>query len=379
MAPANSQTLLSPAELSYIHSSLSSSSPIRADLRGPTQFRPLIAETDILPNTNGSARVCFSDGTEALVGIKAEVEKTSRSGAQIAATGQSEVAMRDGDSDDEEDGSNNRQLPHRTSSDWLEIGIELPGFRDDDSLPVFLSSTLTESLLASGRLMDKLYINERWHWRLYIDVLSLSAPLSYPLPLMSMTIHLALLNTALPRLTSEPSDDPLFDDDWAAAVPLYDRGATKSPSSRPPVTLLVMTVGSNIFFDPSKEELAAAESALAVSFVPQESLTDAYDGKSMVLKLLAVRTLDPPSRSTPLGSTHAAGAAMLQSIKSMPNGTSIDSQSAQDVTPEQNRRVVWSPPRGGLRRDVLKNILKIILEPEGVGHEVLDGLAHVET
>ena len=53
---------------------------------------------------------------------------------------------------------------------WVEASVEVPGFREDDALPVFLASMLTESLLASGELQDKLYINHRFHWKLYVDV-----------------------------------------------------------------------------------------------------------------------------------------------------------------------------------------------------------------
>ena len=42
--------------------------------------------------------------------------------------------------------------------------------RDDDALPVFLSAMLTEALHADGGLKDRLWINSRFHWRLYIDV-----------------------------------------------------------------------------------------------------------------------------------------------------------------------------------------------------------------
>src|SRR6266536_2043281 len=76
---ATQQVILSPAELSYLHTSLTQTPPIRPDGRTPSQFRPLIAESDILPGTNGSARICFADGTEAIIGIKAEVEKSRRS------------------------------------------------------------------------------------------------------------------------------------------------------------------------------------------------------------------------------------------------------------------------------------------------------------
>src|ERR1700712_987238 len=114
MAPsANQQVLLSPAELSYLHSSLSLTPPIRPDGRLPTQFRPLIAESDILPGTNGSARICFADGTEAIVGVKAEVEKSRPSYPTV-------------EEDDGEERGGKKGL-----NEWLELSVEVPGFRDD--------------------------------------------------------------------------------------------------------------------------------------------------------------------------------------------------------------------------------------------------------
>lgn len=148
---------LSPAELSYLQTSLSANPPIRPDGRSPTQFRPLVAEADILPSANGSARVCFSDGTEAVVGVKAEVEKTGRArraegedvdmGEDINATGEG-----------------------KGRNEWVEVAIDVPGLRDDDALPVFLGAMLSEALCADGGLGDRLWINERFHWRLYVDV-----------------------------------------------------------------------------------------------------------------------------------------------------------------------------------------------------------------
>jgi exosome complex component RRP42 len=174
---------LSPAELSYLHTSLSSTPPIRPDGRSPTQFRPLIAETDILPSTNGSARICFADGTEAVVGVKAEVEKSksvySVSG-EVAAEGSLGLVTGDGRGDesvdsDEEDGGVGLGLGEdggkgRGEDEWLELSIEIPGMRDDDALPVFLAAMLREALLAERGLQDRLWINRRFHWRLYIDV-----------------------------------------------------------------------------------------------------------------------------------------------------------------------------------------------------------------
>lgn len=144
------QVLLSPAELSYLHTSLSLRPPIRPDGRSPTQFRPLTAETGILPGTNGSARICFADGTEAIVGIKAEVEKTPD------VHGEAE----DGEVEDEPRGRN----------EWVEVAVEIPGVRDDEAATVFLAEMLAEALLADAHFADKLVINRRFHWKTYLDV-----------------------------------------------------------------------------------------------------------------------------------------------------------------------------------------------------------------
>lgn len=161
MAPTTvQQVLLSPAELSYLHTSLSLSPPIRPDSRLPTQFRPLSAETDILPGTNGSARITFADGTEAIVGIKAEVEKSTQKYSGYSSRTEDTGHVRD---DNEGRYGDNK---------WLEMSIEVPGFRDDDAMPVLLTSVLTEALLADSSFTRRLWINRRFHWKLYIDVSS---------------------------------------------------------------------------------------------------------------------------------------------------------------------------------------------------------------
>lgn len=156
--------LLSPAELAYLHSSLSLTPPTRPDGRSPTQFRPLTAETGILPGTNGSARVCFADGTEAIVGIKAEVQRT---GAKYG-PGNVLLQQTDGGGDDDEAGNNGSQ--RSGENDWVELAVEIPGYRDDDANTVFLGAMLSEALLADGGFAKKLWINRRFHWKLYLDV-----------------------------------------------------------------------------------------------------------------------------------------------------------------------------------------------------------------
>lgn len=153
---STTSVLLSPAELAYLHASLSLTPPLRPDGRAPTQFRPLVAETDILPGTNGSARICFADGTEAIVGVKAEVER-SRWQYSEAGGGPGATAT---DTDDRVTGAD----------DWVEMTVEIPGYRDDESSTLFLAAMLSEALLADGAFTQRLWINSRFHWRLYLDV-----------------------------------------------------------------------------------------------------------------------------------------------------------------------------------------------------------------
>ncbi|KAK8193704.1 ribosomal protein S5 domain 2-type protein [Phyllosticta capitalensis] len=360
MAPPSQHLLLSPAELAYLHSSLSLSPPVRPDGRSPTQFRPLVAETDILPGANGSARICFADGTEAIVGAKAEVEKSVwRPGQNDASL--ADVDMADNDEDDDPIARHSRGMGENK---WVEMSVEIPGYRDDDPLPVFIAAMLTEALLADGQLRDRLFINRRFHWKLYIDILLLSPPLSYPLPLLSLTTHLALLSTRLPRLKSELDEDPLFDDDWAAATLLYPQSGPGA-INRPPITLLVVSVGPNMIFDPSKEELAVAEAVMAIS------VGEVKSSKSPSLRVLAIRSIDPPSRLTPPGVPNALNSA---------TGGVAPTSAAEAIALRESMQApgFWTPPRGGIKRGLISRAIKEATRAGGVAEEVMEALEKVE-
>ncbi|KAI1388870.1 ribosomal protein S5 domain 2-type protein [Hypoxylon trugodes] len=393
MATATSTTqhlLLSPAELAYLHSALLLSPPVRPDGRGASQFRPLTAEAGVLPGANGSARICFADGTEAVVGVKAEVQKSRKAHVSYQdyfyenkelrrkrhGKGK-ETEKEDEVSDEEED----KGALIAGENDWVEVTVEIPGYRDDDSSTVFLATMLSEALLADGEFTKKLWINRRFHWKLYIDIILISPPLSYPLPLLSLTTHLALLATRLPRLKSEADEDPMFDDDWASSTYIYPRQtSTGTPSSRPPVTLLVMAVGESIIFDPSKEELAVADSALAVS-VGGKTVIDGDDGAMDVdgiaetgrqLRLLSVRTIDPPSRLT------APGVPNSVNLAAWGQGVPAAKDPGARAAEIENTEGVWKAPRGGAKVAVLGAMVQKVLEKGGITDEVLDGLDAVD-
>ncbi|KAF7512072.1 hypothetical protein GJ744_002785 [Endocarpon pusillum] len=409
MMPATSTaTTLSPAELSYLHTSLTQTPPLRPDLRSSTEFRPLRAETDLLPTCNGSAHVSLTDGSEALVGIKAEVHRTA--GANV--TKRLDEEMREKMSLDEPSstisaaaaaaGLDSNRKP-RGHPDWISLNVDISTLRDDDALLIFLSEMLREPLLTtstttttttttttatrSSSLADMLVINSNWHWHLHIDILLLSpftaSGTSYPLPLLSLATHLALRSARLPKLKSQGEEDPLVDDDWESSLFLFPpppTSARKPESSAsgkagpneqhsippreagrlltmPPITLLVMTVNSNIIFDPSHSELAVADAVLAVSvsFSSDTTTHHHHHHHAQTPTLLAVRTIETPARDTMRG-VPAAGEVV-----------------EGDLVPG-----VWRPRVGGVKREVLKRVVRAVLgasaDDSGVAREVFDGL-----
>jgi exosome complex component RRP42 len=283
-----------------------------------------------------------------------------------------------GEAADDDDDEPSDDASRKGSNEWVEMTVEIPGYRDDDASTVFLAAMLSEALLADGEFVRRLWINRRFHWKLYLDIILISPPLSYPLPLLSLTTHLALLATRLPRLKSEGDEDPLFDDDWAASEYLYSREAGKA-LSRPPLTLLVMAVGNNIIFDPAKEELAVADVALAVSV--GEAVSRGKEGMDVEggrgLRLLSVRTIDPPSRLTPPGVPNAtnsaygsaAAVAGKQKQQNQPEGRTLETEQVEGV---------WKAPRGGAKALVMASLVDKVLEKGGVADELFDALEAVD-
>jgi exosome complex component RRP42 len=97
------------------------------------------------------------------VGVKAEIEKTP---------GVREVEDNDGKLSAIANAAAG-DAKSRARADWLEMTIEIPGQRDDEASTVFLAEMLREALLADGEFAKKLWINRRFHWRVYLDVSSI--------------------------------------------------------------------------------------------------------------------------------------------------------------------------------------------------------------
>lgn len=106
-------------------------------------------------------------------------------------------------------------------------------------------------------------------------------------------------------------------------------------------------MADNIFFDASRDELAVADAVLAFT-------VGASSSPSTGLNLLAVRTIDPPSRLS-------ASAAEV-------------GQAGAGIDVEGEKEGVWKPRKGGMKRGVLGRMVRMCVERGGVGEEVLGGL-----
>lgn len=178
----------------------------------------------------------------------------------------------------------------------------------------------------------------------------------------------------------------MFDDDWGVAEYLYPRSLAKpthrpqqqqQQQVRPPVTLLVISVGENIIFDPSREEIAVADAVLAISLTrdsdsdPQEEKTSSSGGSG--LKLLSIRTIDPPSRLTQPGVPNSENVATQGSTAAAEEAAILNPSTDEGDVPG-----VWRSRRGGVKRSVVAKMVKMVLKRGGVGEEVLGGLEGVE-
>lgn len=132
-----------------------------------------------------------------------------------------------------------------------------------------------------------------------------------------------------------------------------------------------MTVGDNIIFDPSREELSVAESVLAISVTPSPTMATTSSNDSMALRVLAIRTIDPPSRLTASGIPNIMNSATGGSA--VPS-TSLGAIAQKEALASQGVQGVWNPPRGGMKRGLVARVVKSVVEEGGVGKEVLEAL-----
>lgn len=210
----------------------------------------------------------------------------------------------------------------------------------------------------------------------------------------------------------------MFDDDWDAAEWLYPRPSPPPPRRtttakamataaskqkqhyfRPPVTLLVISVGNNIIFDPTREEISVADVVLAVSVGREGSgpysekndhqhdqhdqhdnddFTNNNGSEKSTIKLISIRTIDPPARMTNRGIPNSKYEVMIGIAPPSHNASELDAAALAPNEESENVPGMWKPRRGGMKRGIISRIVGMVLKSGGVGEEVMDGLEGVD-
>lgn len=96
------------------------------------------------------------------------------------------------------------------------------------------------------------------------------------------------------------------------------------------------------------------------------------------LKLLSIRTIDPPSRLTQHGVPDSENAATLAALAAGPTAAAGTRAETAFAGTDEEVPGVWKPRRGGVSRSVISKIVKMVLAKGGVGDEVMEGLEGVE-
>ena len=103
------------------------------------------------------------------------------------------------------------------------------------------------------------------------------------------------------------------------------------------------------------------------------AISVARDSDTEGLKLLSIRTIDPPSRLTQPGVPDFENVNMLGAVTTVNGAAALN-----PTTGEEELAGVWRPRRGGVKRSVIAGMIKTVLKKGGVGEEVLEGLEGVE-
>ena len=153
----------------------------------------------------------WADGAECIAGIKAEVTRTEDVfGVPTETPDEQEVVVEEVEMEMEEEGEEGGggkresvALVKVNRRGWIEVGVDVQGLRDDDPLTVFLAGVVQEGVFAGSGdkrvrgVTSRLKINDRYHWKLYIDVcVSVSFFLSFfisPFPPTPTIFHISFI------------------------------------------------------------------------------------------------------------------------------------------------------------------------------------------
>ncbi|KAL3679902.1 hypothetical protein R1sor_022858 [Riccia sorocarpa] len=231
---------LSAAEKNYIAGGIAVD--LRSDGRGRHHFREFSIDTSVVPQANGSARICLG-GTDVVASVKAELS-TPPSG--------------------------------RPNHGKMEINVECsptaaPEFegRGGEELSMDLSRALQRSFLggASGAgaaidLASLSIVEGKLCWMLYIDGLVLSSDGNL-LDALSIAMKAALSNCGLPKVDIISGTSPEEEPDYELSG--NPEEFSRLETSLVPVIVTLTKVGKHYIVDATAEEESQMTAAVSVA------------------------------------------------------------------------------------------------------------------
>ncbi|XP_078432128.1 3'-5'-exoribonuclease family protein [Wolffia australiana] len=210
---------------------------LRADGRHREDFRPILIETGVIPQANGSARVRFG-ATEVIASIKAELSKPNP-----LQPGRGKVSI------------------HVDCSSTATPAFE---GRGGEELSTELSVALQRCLLGgkSGEgagidLSSLVIVEGKVCWDLYIDGLVVSSDGNL-LDALAAAVKAALTNTGIPKVDVANAEDQ-------PEVNISDEEFMQFDTSAVPVVVTLTKIGKEYIVDATSDEESQMSSAVSVS------------------------------------------------------------------------------------------------------------------
>ncbi|CAA6666189.1 unnamed protein product [Spirodela intermedia] len=229
---------LSAGEKNFIRGGIEQD--LRADGRQRQDFRPILIETGVIPQANGSARVRFG-ATDVIASVKAELGKPNP-----LQPGRGKVAI------------------YVDCSPTAAPAFERGG---GEELSTELSAALQKCLLGgkSGAgagidLSSLMVLEGKVCWDLYIDGLVVSSDGNL-LDALAAAIKAALTNTGIPKVDVGVGASP----DEQPEVNISDEEFLQFDTSAVPVIITLTKVGREYIVDATSDEESQMSSAVSVS------------------------------------------------------------------------------------------------------------------
>uniref|UniRef100_A0A915J4L9 Ribosomal RNA-processing protein 42 n=1 Tax=Romanomermis culicivorax TaxID=13658 RepID=A0A915J4L9_ROMCU len=257
---------LSEAEKIFIQHGVESN--FRNDGRNNEDYRPILIETDVVQNANGSARVLLGQ-TDILVGVKAEIDVPE---AARPKTGRIKFFV---------------DCSANASPEFEGRGGESFANEISEALYSAYNNKYTEEAI----LKKLLLLENQLCWLLYVDVVVLECQGGNAFDCASLAVKCALYDLKIPKATVSYNENGRADVELTSKNDDYDDIWRLDVRSAP----ILLTSGklgrATLLLDATREEEACLKSTLILGVLGQEP----KEAKITLMKQLSGGTLDPES------------------------------------------------------------------------------------